>query len=220
MGREAATLPPLPGREGAGGPADATRERLLQAAHELLFTRLGANVSVSEICARADANVAMVKYCFGGKDAMLEALLERVLGRLSVDIERLAALDVPPDEKLRRHVGEIVRNYLRYPYVNRLMTERLLAADAEAVGEMSRLFAVPARAFYAEILEAGRESAGWHEVDPTLFFFSVVGVCEFLFSGRALLEQAFGETLDADLVERYIPHVTRLVTHGLRAVGD
>jgi hypothetical protein len=81
---------------------------------------------------------------------------------------------------------------------------------------MSRAFAVPARDWYAELLAEGRDTAGWRDIDPTLFFFSVVGLCEFLFSGRAWLEQSFGETMDAELVERYVGHVTALVTQGVR----
>src|SRR5688572_33042825 len=110
------------------GDAEITREKLLTAAHELLSARAG-GATVSEICSRAQVNVAMVKYCFGSKDEMLDALLDQVLQRLAGEIERLSSLDVAPDEKLRRHVAEIVRNYVRYPYVNRLMNERLLSGD-------------------------------------------------------------------------------------------
>lgn len=205
-------MPPM-----ARGSAEATGEKLLQAAHELLLDRAGQIASVSEICARAEVNVAMVKYCFGSKDGLLDALLERVLEGLSDEIERLAALDIPPSEKLRRHVAGIVRNYLRYPYVNRLMGERLLAAEPDAVEAIARSFALPARDWYAELLAEGRAEEGWRELDPTLFFFSVVGLCEFLFSARPLLERGFGATLDADLVEAYITHVTALVQGGIVA---
>lgn len=198
------------------GRADVTGEKLLQASHDLLFERVGGAVSVSEICGRAGVNVAMVKYCFGSKDEMLDALLERVMGELSREIERLAGTELSPADKLRRHVAEIVRNYVRYPYVNRLMNERLLAADEGAVTRMSRTFAVPVRDWYTELLAEGRASEGWRDIDPTLFFFSVVGLCEFLFSGRAWLEQAFGETVDEGLVERYVDHVTAVVMDGVR----
>ena len=73
-----------------------------------------------------------------------------------------------------------MRNYVRYPYVNRLMGERLLRADADAVDRISRSFAIPAREFYAQLLAEGR-AAGWRDIDPTLFFFSAakyVGVTE------------------------------------------
>lgn len=209
----------LPGPEVPAQGADVTRERLLQAAHELEFERMGGRVAVSEIGARAGANVAMVKYCFGSKDGLLDALVERVMVQFAQDIDRLARLDLSATAKLRRHVAEIVRNYVRYPYVNRLMNERLLAGNAEAVDRMSRAFAVPARAWYAELLAEGHAVDGWRELDPTLFFFTVIGVCEFLFSARPWLEHGFDEPLDADLVERFVAHATELVVTGVRADG-
>jgi TetR/AcrR family transcriptional regulator len=195
--------------------ADLTAEKLLQAAHDLLVERAGQGASVSEICARAQVNVAMVKYCFGNKDGLLDALLERALRRLAGELERLSAAELAPEAKLRRHVGEIVRNYVRYPYVNRLMNERLLAADPESVDRISQSFAIPAREFYATLLAAGLQDGAWRQLDPTLFFFSVVGLCEFLFSARPLLERAFDQDMDADLVERYSAQVADLVVGGV-----
>src|ERR1700759_130079 len=108
--------------------ADQTAAKLLRAAHDLLVERAGQSASVSEICTRADVNVAMVKYCFGSKDGLLDALLEQALRQLAQELDRLADADMAPNLKLRRHVAGIVRNYVRFPYVNRLMNERLLGA--------------------------------------------------------------------------------------------
>jgi AcrR family transcriptional regulator len=199
----------------ARGDADLTREKLLGAAHDLYVERAGHTASVSDICERAAVNVATVKYCFGSKDGLLDALLERVLQGLAGEIERLSQLDLDPDEKLRRHVAEIVRNYVRYPYVNRLMNERLMRAEPTAVDRISASFAVPARDFYDKLLADGARDSGWRAIDPTLFFFSVVGLCEFLFSAGPLLERSFGQTLDNDLVESYIEHVTAMVRDGV-----
>ena len=198
------------------GNADVTRSKLLDATDALLTERPGRTPTVAELCARADVNVAMVKYCFGSKSGLLDALLERSLEGLAAEVERLARSGLPPEEQLRRHVSEIVRNYVRYPYVNRLMTQRLMLAEPDGVDRISRSFAIPVRAFYDKLLAAGARE-GWRPIDSTLFFFSVVGVCEFLFSARPLLERAYGEQIDATLVERYSAHVAELVLNGVRA---
>ncbi len=205
-----ATIPAMAVRS-----AEITREKLLNAAHELFVERADHAATVSEICTRADVNVAMIKYCFGSKNGLLDALLEQVLDGLSQEIERLSAADLPPDEKLRRHVGEIARNYVRYPYVNRLMNGQLMHADPDSVDRISRSFAIPARDWYARLLVDGEREQGWVPLDPTLFFFSVVGLCEFLFAARPLLERSFGEALDAELVDRFADQVTVLVMHGV-----
>jgi hypothetical protein len=95
------------------------------------------------------------------------------------------------------------------------MNERLLSADPESVDRISSSFAIPAREFYAALLAAGHRKAGWRKLDPTLFFFSVVGLCEFLFSARPLLERAFDQAMDADLVERYSAQVADIVVGGV-----
>lgn len=67
--------------EAAG--ADETRERLLQAA-ESLFLELGYDGTTMRLVAtRAEANVAAANYHFGGKDALLQAMLARRLDALA-----------------------------------------------------------------------------------------------------------------------------------------
>jgi len=210
--RKPSVLPP-PDGETLG--AEVTREKLLQAAHELLYERAGEPVTVSEICARAGANVAMVKYCFGSKDGLLDALVERLLSQLTGEIDRLDALGLPPGEALRRHVAEMVRNYVRFPYVNRLLNERLVRGEPDTVDRLSRAYAEPTRAWYARLLAEGHRDEGWREVDPTFFFFTVIGACEFLFSARTWLERSFAEPMDQELVERFVTHTTELVLAGL-----
>lgn len=197
-------------------PASQTADKLLEAAHDLLVERAGQSASVAEICARAEVNVAMVKYCFGSKDGLLDAVLERALRQLAGELQRLADADLTPEVKLRRHVAEVVRNYVRVPYVNRLMNERLLAAEPDAVDRISASFAMPARDWYAELLADGQAQERWRSIDPTLFFFAVIGLCEFLFSAQPLLERGFGASVDADLVERFSGEVAELVIAGVR----
>jgi AcrR family transcriptional regulator len=203
--------PPEPPR-GAG----ATAERLLQAAHELLYEREGALFTVSEVCGRADANVAMVKYCFGNKDGLLLALVTRITGGFRADFETLAAADLGWREKLERHVAGIVRSYVRYPYINRLLADQLRRADEPGTRALSESFAAPMGAFHRELLAEGRRAGQVRDVDPVLFFFSVVGMCEFIFSARGWLTHGFGLALDDELVERHTDHVVELVLSGVR----
>jgi TetR/AcrR family transcriptional regulator len=213
----AAPLLPPPPQPPRG--ADATAERLLQAAHELLYERDGALFSISELCTRADANVAMVKYCFGNKDGLLLALTMRITGSFRADFERLAAEDLGWRGKLERHVAGIVRNYLRYPYINRLLADQLRRADEPGTRALSESFAAPMGAFHRELLAEGQRAGEVRDVDPALFFFSVVGMCEFIFSARGWLTHGFGLALDDELVERYVEHVTELVLGGIRTTG-
>src|SRR5262249_18515484 len=100
-------MPPFASRPPAGGElrgAEITGEKLLVAAHELLCERRGGDVSIAEVCARAGANIAMIKYCFGSKDAMMLALLERIMRDLAAQLDGLDRAKLTPTIKLRRHV--------------------------------------------------------------------------------------------------------------------
>jgi AcrR family transcriptional regulator len=69
-----------------------TKGRLLDAAEALFGDRGVAGVSVREITAAADANIAAVNYHFGSKDGLLEEVLNRRMEPLNA--ERLRLLDL------------------------------------------------------------------------------------------------------------------------------
>jgi TetR/AcrR family transcriptional regulator len=197
--------------------AELTAEKLLQATHELMLEHGGVEPSVAELCERAGVQVGMVSYCFGGKTQLLEALLERTIAGVVAELDGLAATDLPPKEKLRRHVAGVVRNFVRFPYAQRL-SQTLAAGDPAGV-QMAEQYARPSLAFYEQLLADGFERGEFREVDPTLFFFSLVGMCEFLFAGRMWLEEAAGEEIDEQLLERFTEHTTELVLRGIAASG-
>jgi TetR/AcrR family transcriptional regulator len=207
--------PPLPPPLEPPRGADATAERLLQAAHELLYEREGASFSISEVCGRADANVAMVKYCFGNKEGLLLALTVRVTDSFRADFERLGTLEIGWRDKLERHVMGIVRNYWRFPYINRLLADQLQHSDEPGARALSASFAAPLAAFHRELLAEGQRAGAVRPIDPVLFFFSVIGMCEFLFTARGWRIHGFGLELDDEVVDRYVDHVVELVLAGI-----
>lgn len=201
--------------EDAPRGAELTREKLLQATHELLCENSGAEPSVSQICQRAGVQVAMVSYCFGGKAGLFEALIDRTMTGVLAELDRLAALDLPPEEKLRLHIAALIRNYVRFPYANQL-SERLAAGD-RVTTRIAGLLARPMLEFYTELLEQGRAAGEFRRIDPALFSFSLVGMCEFLFAAPNWLEHAIGKPVDDELIERFTDHTVALVMDGIAA---
>ena len=63
--------------EQASGGKNATAEKLLVAASELMIERSSIEVSLSDIAQKSGVNAALVKYHFGNKDGLLLALLAR-----------------------------------------------------------------------------------------------------------------------------------------------
>lgn len=212
--RTASVLPPPPHPPRG---AEVTAEKLLQATHELLVERAGAEPSVSQLCERAGARVAMVSYCFGGKAQLLDALVDRVVGGIMAEQEALRARRLPPEEALAVQVEATVRNLVRFPYLNSL-SSRLTTGDA-SVARMSATFVRPTLAFYRELVEEGVARGTFRPVDPTLLLFSVIGMSDFLFAARSWLADT-GQALDDALLERFADHTVQLVLHGVGGGGQ
>ncbi len=201
----------LPPASYAPKGADATREKLLQATHELLVERAGADPSLSQICERAGVQTGMVRYCFGSKDRMLEALVLRLRDGVKADLDHLAAQDLEPEETLRLNVRAMVRNFIRYPYGSQL-SERLRAGSGHGE-QIANLFGDMMVRFYAELLDKGSHDGVFRELDPRLLFASIAGMAEYLPAARSLFA---GEDED-QLIERFTVHTIGLLLNGIKA---
>ena len=81
------------GRREAG---ERTRQRLIDAARQLLADHGEADVSLRAITEAAGANVAAVSYHFGSKETLVRAAIEQSIERLVQDqVDALRALDDP-----------------------------------------------------------------------------------------------------------------------------
>ncbi|MBY3418339.1 TetR/AcrR family transcriptional regulator [Rhizobium laguerreae] len=106
-------------------------DRILETA-ESLFARKGFGVSLREITAAADVNVAAVNYYFGSKTKLTEAVFDRL--SLRVNSERLAALEAliasakdgggKPD--VRDIIKIFVKPYLYPPEKGQLLARLIL----------------------------------------------------------------------------------------------
>src|SRR5439155_27367910 len=96
---------------------NTTAEKLLVAASELMIERSSIEVSLSDIAQKSGVNAALVKYHFGNKDGLLLALLARDAATEMSQLEYLLAQTFLPTEKLRLHIGSIIRDFITIPYM-------------------------------------------------------------------------------------------------------
>jgi AcrR family transcriptional regulator len=88
------------GRIAAG--RNATADRLIVAASELMIERSSIEISLSDIGHKSGVNAALVKYHFGNKDGLLLALLARDAATEMAQLEYLLAQPITPTAKLKR----------------------------------------------------------------------------------------------------------------------
>lgn len=202
---------------------NATAEKLLDAASELMIARSAIEVSLSDIAQKSGANSALVKYHFGNKDGLLLALLARDAATEVANLEYLLAQPISPTAKLKLHIGGIIRAYHRFPYMNRLIHYLLHESSAEAADEVSKFFVAPLLDFHHRLLAEGVAAGEFRPVDPVLFYTSLIGACDHLFFGRHAMSRAIGVgPVTDDVCRQYIAHMEALICGGIvkRANGE
>jgi AcrR family transcriptional regulator len=195
---------------------NSTAERLLVAASELMIKRSSIEISLSDIAQKSGVNAALVKYHFGNKDGLLLALLARDAATEVSNLEYLLGQPITPTAKLRLHIGGIIRAYHRFPYMNRLIHYLLHETSAEAADEVSKFFVAPLLDFHRRLLSEGVRRGEFRDVDPVLFYTSLIGACDHLFFGRHAMSRATGVGPVTDEVCRqYIKHMEALICGGV-----
>ena len=212
MGSQLNTIipPPLPSSR------NPTAEKLLVAASELMIERSSIDVSLSDIAQKSGVNAALVKYHFGNKDGLLLALLARDAATEVANLEYLLAQPITPTAKLKLHIAGIIRAYHQFPYMNRLIHCLLHESSAEAADEVSKFFVAPLLDFHRRLLAEGTNCGEFRNIDPVLFYTSLIGACDHLFFGRHAMSRATGVGPDTDEVCRqYIKHMEALICGGM-----
>src|SRR6266436_2138046 len=195
---------------------NATAEKLLMAASALMIERSSIEVSLSDIAQRSGVNAALVKYHFGNKDGLLLALLARDAATEVSNLEYLLAQPITPTAKLKLHIAGIIRAYHQFPYMNRLIHYLLHESSAEAANEVSKFFVAQCLGFHRRLLAEGIKAGEFRNIDPVLFYTSLIGACDHLFFGRHAMSRASGVGPVTDEVFReYVKHMEALICGGM-----
>jgi AcrR family transcriptional regulator len=197
---------------------NATAEKLLVAASELMIERSSIEVSLSDIAQKSGVNAALVKYHFGNKDGLLLALLARDAATEVAHLEYLLAQPITPTAKLKLHIAGIIRAYHQFPYMNRLIHYLLHESSAEAADEVSKFFVAPLLDFHRRLLAEGTSCGEFRDIDPVLFYTSLIGACDHLFFGRHAMTRASGVgPVTEEVCRQYIKHMEALICDGMLA---
>jgi AcrR family transcriptional regulator len=177
-------------------------------------------VSLSDIAQKSGINAALVKYHFGNKDGLLLALLARDAATEMSHLEYLLAQPIAPTAKLKLHIAGIIKAYFQFPYMNRLIHYLLHESSTEAADEVSKFFVGPLLDFQRRLLAEGVAAGEFRNVDPVLFYTSLIGACDHLFFGRHAMTRAAGVGPVTDKVCRdYIAHMEALLLGGMLATN-
>jgi AcrR family transcriptional regulator len=195
------------------------KERLLEAAIGLFAKKGYSATGLREIVREAGVSVAMVNYHFGSKQALLEAILDRLFQSLYKVAEEILTGDEPPELKLRRFLRAVVGVFRKNPDLVRIaITE--LPYDMPGIVEfraerVTRMLGLVAGHVLPALPEEVRQRIRLEVVGP-----AIVGMLTFHFLMRPVVKSVFQINFDSSFYENYADEVADLLMYGVFRKGQ
>ncbi|MFN0044979.1 MAG: TetR family transcriptional regulator [Sphingorhabdus sp.] len=194
------------------------RDQLIEAASQIMREGDTIDLSLSELSMRAGLNSALVKYYFGNKNGLMLALLDRDMGNIVHGLGALVAKDMPPEEKLRLHIGAVIDTYYAYPYLNRLLMRMVRDSAPVEAARIADLYLRPISKAYEDLISEGVRVGKFRKIDPQFFYFTVTGSADRFYSSRLVLRHCYNQDdFNENMRDRYREHTIDLIMRGLLA---
>jgi TetR/AcrR family transcriptional regulator len=182
-------------RMGSRGQPEQSRAAILQAAVRE-FAREGvAGARTDSIARAARVNKALLYYYFEDKEALYEAVIDRVFGGLTSNVHEVLARQLPPREKILAYVGAhfdyIASNPLYPPIVQGEMM-RARRGSTPQFERMVKQYFRPLFGKIAEILREGQAAGEFRQVDPIQFIPSMIAIIVFYFISAPVMRAMTG----------------------------
>ena len=198
-------------------PHPSQRQRLLDAAGETFAERGFHQATVRQICRRARANVAAIKYHFGGKLQLYQELLAVAQACAADD----NAIDptAPTAQRLRQFIGgRLLRVFddHRPAWHGRLLSREMV----DPTPALDRLVHQHIRPRCEQLQAVVRELLGPRasEEQVRLSALSIIGQCLFYYHDRAVLKRLFPKhDHGAAQIDRLADHITAFSLSALYA---
>ncbi|MCC6925033.1 TetR family transcriptional regulator [Novosphingobium sp.] len=205
-------------REVASEAPPGAREQLLQTASDIMREGDIVDISLSELSLRSGLNSALVKYYFGNKAGLMKALLDRDMEGIIHAVDALMAKDMPPEVRLRRHIGAVVDTYYKTPYLNRLLMRLVRESDPDEAHRIADSYLTPLSRAYDKLIADGVKRGVFRNVDPQMFYFTTTGAADRFFASRLVLKHCYDtDTLTEELRDRYREHCIDFIMAGILA---
>jgi AcrR family transcriptional regulator len=169
-----------------------TRAQLIRAGIELFSSQGFSETSVRELTRAAVANLGAITYHFGSKAALYEAVFGAVAEPVREVLERAAAADGPPIDRIERCVRAHFAHLRRHPELPRLIVRQL--AGSRPLPEAARRAMQGNIGLLAGLIAQGQRDGSIRAGDPRHLALSVAGQPIFL----ALMAPALREGAGID----------------------
>lgn len=200
------------------------RQKLLEIA-EKLFAKHGFEaVSVRQLAAEAEVNLAMVSYYFGSKDGLFQELIKSKFPQTRGMLEDFAQSDMHPWEKLTRTIDMYVDKFFLGRAFHRVVMREMSLQQRPDHVTLIREHMVGNQELIRGFIHEGQQKGLFRYVDVELTVASVFGTLSAAINQGALTCSLLKEKDPEELYseknrERYKQHLKALLHSHLMATG-
>jgi AcrR family transcriptional regulator len=202
-----------PAESGAGRSA-VTRERILEAAAQQFADRGFDGARFREIGDIAEVSFQSIRYHFGSKELLWEAVVERLSDAAEDAITRheQALADLPPEQQLRAQVRAIVAYQAAHPLLQRILLCEAMKGSAryrKAFKRHVKSFERSATRFLGRLQKVGVIKA---DIELEDLFYVFRGAINYrLVAPPAGDVRGTSGSIREDVIERHAETITRLL---------
>ena len=192
------------------------RDKLIETASRIMREGDTIDISFSELSVLSGLNSALVKYYFGNKDGLMEAILERDMNHILEQIGLLIDKEWPPEDKLRHHIGAVIDTYYEYPYLNRLTMRLIRDLPPEGARAIADKYLKPLSEAYNIFVGEGIKSGVFRDMDADLFYSAVTGAADRFFTGKLVWKYCYArDDFDERMRDAYREQTVDLIMNGI-----
>jgi AcrR family transcriptional regulator len=193
------------------------RQALIDAARLLFLERGFERTTARQIAAAAHTTPAMINYYFTDKAGLFQTMLEQTIAPLRELLTHNVGSDagkLDPATLMTMQMRLVAAN----PWIASIVLHEVLAQPGRLRPMFIRDVAGRHMPLLANLMEQGKRSGQFRaDLNAQFAALSFISLCIFPFLARAVVEPVFGMQLDAQNVDAYIEHTTRLLLRGIAA---
>lgn len=192
------------------------RDKLLAAARELFLKYGYRAVSSRQIAAAANANVAMIRYYFGGKPGLYKEVCNGIVQPLRARIDAMG--DGVAMVELAPLLNAAMRMWSANPWLPGLIIREVLSPDGPLRAMFVREFPERLVPLLEKLVRAGMDRGQLRaDLDPRLTVLSLISLGLFPFLTLPVSSKVFGIRQDEDFLQRLIQHTSDVLLRGIQA---
>lgn len=197
------------------------RDGLIAATRDLLKSHRPSELSRTDIARLAGVDPGLIRYYFGNKDNLLLATTLQITAERGRRTAEAMQTVTTAKERFRAWIKVLVEVMAENPHYSQLLLEQIhYGTSAEARRIRRDLVATTYNELHG-IVAAGEANGEFRVVDPNFLHLGLIGMCQFFFSRRPMLEELLGYRISADnmasLADAYVDFVADVLINGLDA---